>query len=114
MTRRAVAVVFVVLAACATPAPPPPVPAPPRTVEPYFASTGVARGVVLFSFDGLGADEVARFGAPAFEQMPARVARVIPIEPTATSSTLAAILTGDTPQKTGIVSKLYQIGRGSR
>ena len=39
--------------------------------------------------------------------MPVRVARVIPVEPTATSSTHSAILTGQTPQKTGIVSNIY-------
>ena len=37
----------------------------------------------------------------------ARVERVIPIEPTATSSTHAAILTGATPDKTGIVSNQF-------
>jgi len=108
MTRRAAALIFVFFAACSTQAPAPsPAPAPPRAAEPHLTVSGVAKRVVLVSFDGLGADEVARFGAPSFEQMPARVARVIPIEPTATSSTHAAILTGETPQKTGIVSNIY-------
>src|ERR1051326_178561 len=96
---------FSLLVSCTTPAPPPPpVPAP---MPPHLTASGVAKRVVLVSFDGLGADEVQRFGAPAFEQMPARVARVIPVEPTATSATHAAILTGETPQKTGIVSNIY-------
>lgn len=93
------------LAIACTPPPPPPSPAPPP--PPQFTVTGAASRVVLASFDGLGADELQRFGAPSFEEMPARVGRVIPVEPTATSSTHAAILTGQTPQKTGIVSNQF-------
>jgi len=98
---------FCILVSCSTPPPPPPVPAPPRAAAPQLVTTGAAKRVVLVSFDGLGADEVQRFGAPSFEQMPVRVARVIPVEPTATSSTHAAILTGQTPDQTGIVSNIY-------
>src|ERR1051326_5032619 len=61
---------FSLLVSCTTPAPPPPpVPAP---MPPHLTASGVAKRVVLVSFDGLGADEVQRFGAPALEQTPAR------------------------------------------
>jgi predicted AlkP superfamily pyrophosphatase or phosphodiesterase len=107
MTRRAAALLLVVFASCSTPAPPPkPAPAPPPA-PPQLVINGTAKKVVLVSFDGLGSDIERRFGAPAFERMPAHVARVIPVTPTATSSTHAAILSGATPDRTGIVSNQF-------
>jgi len=97
---------FCLLAASCTTAPKPTLPtaAPP---PPQLTATARANRVILVSFDGLSADELPRFGAPAFEQMPTRVTRVIPVEPTATSSTHAALLTGQTPDKSGIVSNQF-------
>src|SRR5436309_6175303 len=93
-----------VLFACAAPAPPPPVPAPAAPpAPPRFTTSGAAKRVVLVSFDGLGADEERRFGAPAFDRLAAHATRVIPVTPTATSSIHAAILTGAGPDQTGIV-----------
>src|SRR5256886_14631764 len=90
------------LTACAV-STPPPAPAPPASPPPpRLETSGVSKRVVLVSFDGLGADELQHFGAPSFEAMSAHAARVVPITPTATSSTHAAILTGATPDKTGI------------
>jgi hypothetical protein len=63
--------------------------------------------VILVSFDGLSADAVAKFGAPSFERMTAHATRVVPVNPTETSSTHAAMLTGLPPDKTGIVSNQF-------
>src|ERR1043166_6597652 len=65
----------------------------------------VAQRVILVSFDGLSADRAA--DAPAFQRMTAHATRVIPVNPTETSSTHAAILTGLPPQETGIVSNQF-------
>lgn len=65
---------------------------------------------MLMSFDGLGADALARqSGLPTFDHL-ARTgtsARVIPVNPTLTSSTHASILTGVDPQRHGIVSNWF-------
>jgi hypothetical protein len=63
--------------------------------------------VILVSFDGLSADAVAKFGAPSFERMTAHATRVVPVNPTVTSSTHAAMITGLPPDKTGIVSNQF-------
>ncbi|HKO56182.1 MAG TPA: alkaline phosphatase family protein, partial [Thermoanaerobaculia bacterium] len=65
----------------------------------------VAQRVVLMSFDGLSADEAEAVGV--LNDMPLRVRRVIPVDPTQTSSTHAAILTGETPAKSGIVANNF-------
>src|ERR1043166_526863 len=65
----------------------------------------VAQRVILVSFDGLSADRAA--DAPAFQRMTAHATRVVPVNPTETSSTHAAILTGLPPEKTGVVSNLF-------
>ena len=58
----------ILLAACvATPPPTPAPPAPPP--PPQLTANGTATRVVLASFDGLGADELQRFGAPSFDEM---------------------------------------------
>lgn len=72
-----------------------------------ISAKSTAQRVILVSFDGLSADEVRVFGAPAFEALPAHATRVVPVEPTATSATHAAILTGAGPDRTGIVSNQF-------
>ncbi len=91
-------------------------PAPLPRVEPSLHSrlvaTSTARRVVLISFDGLGADALARQpGLAAFERLArdGASARVIPVNPTLTSSTHASILTGADPQRTGIVSNRFHL-----
>ncbi|HEX7707791.1 MAG TPA: alkaline phosphatase family protein [Thermoanaerobaculia bacterium] len=64
------------------------------------------------SFDGMGADALARqSGLPAFDRIAREgsVARVIPVEPTLTSTTHASILTGAPPERTGIVSNRFHL-----
>lgn len=81
---------------------------PPRT--PAFVPSGTAQRVVLMSFDGLGADALARQGGLATFARLAREgasARVINVDPTLTSSTHASILTGADPQRTGVVSNRF-------
>jgi hypothetical protein len=77
-----------------------------------FTPAGRAERVILLSFDGLGADALAhQADLPAFEQL-ARdggSARVIPVNPSVTSSTHVAILTGADPQRTGIVSNRFHL-----
>ncbi|MGZ7040448.1 MAG: alkaline phosphatase family protein [Thermoanaerobaculia bacterium] len=63
--------------------------------------------MILASFDGLGADGVAQFGAPEFNRLPLHVRRVIPVNPTVTSTTHVAILTGAGPEITGIVANQF-------
>lgn len=64
------------------------------------------------SFDGLGADALAgQTGLPTFDHLArtAATARVIPVNPTLTSSTHVSILTGVDPQKHGIVSNWFHL-----
>lgn len=99
---------FAISCAPATQTTPPQV-APP---SPRFAPTGVARRVVLMSFDGLGADMLARqTNLPAFERLATdgATARVINVDPTLTGPTHVAILTGADPQRTGIVSNRFHL-----
>lgn len=68
------------------------------------------------SFDGLGADALARqSGLPSFDHLTrtAGVARVIPVNPTLTSSTHVSMLTGVDPQRHGVVSNWFH-ARGTR
>lgn len=77
-----------------------------------LAATATARRVVLVSLDGLGADALARqTDLTAFDHLATHGAsgRVIPVSPTVTSSTHAAILTGADPQRTGVVSNWYHV-----
>ncbi|HEV7921262.1 MAG TPA: alkaline phosphatase family protein [Thermoanaerobaculia bacterium] len=102
MRRGALLGLLALLAACRTAAPPPP-PAPPPAPRPH--TSGIARRAVVMSFDGLSADQAGAFGL--LDDMPLRVRRVIPVDPTQTSSTHTAILTGETPAKSGIVGNNY-------
>lgn len=64
------------------------------------------------TFDGLGADALARQTAlPAFEHLArtGATARVIPVNPTLTGPTHVSILTGVTPQVHGIVSNWFHV-----
>jgi hypothetical protein len=97
------------LLSCAPASVPAPQTAPPR---PQFAPAGVARRVVLLSFDGLGADALARQkNLPAFEQLAREgaSARIINVNPTLTGPTHVSILTGADPQRTGIVSNRFHL-----
>ncbi|HET8774818.1 MAG TPA: alkaline phosphatase family protein [Thermoanaerobaculia bacterium] len=110
MTRRALPLLLLSLFACA-PAPQPRV-APPPPAAPQLAATGTPHRVVLMSFDGLGADGLAaQTGLPAFDYLArnATTARVIPVNPTLTSSTHVSILTGADPQQHGIVSNWFHL-----
>lgn len=109
--RRASPVVLLTLlfASC-TSAPPATAPVQPGRAAAQvtsLATFGTAKRVILLSFDGLSADGLAKFGAPAFEALPVHARRVTPVEPTATSTTHAAILTGEGADRTGIVSNQY-------
>jgi predicted AlkP superfamily pyrophosphatase or phosphodiesterase len=86
--------------------------APPRTTLSAFAPVGKARRVVLMSFDGLGADALARqAGLPTFARLAQEgaSARVVNVDPTHTSSTHVSILTGATPDRHGIVANRFHI-----
>lgn len=110
MTRRALPLLLLSLFACA-PAPQPRV-APASPAAPQLAATGAPRRVVLMSFDGLGADGLAaQTGLPTFDYLArnATTARVIPVNPTLTSSTHVSILTGVDPQQHGVVSNWFHL-----
>lgn len=79
-----------------------------RGLEP----AGTARRVVLMSFDGLGADALARQpGLSAFERLAQEgmSARVVNVNPTHTSSTHVSILTGADPQRHGVVANRFHL-----
>lgn len=122
--RSAAIAAAALLAACAPSAAPRPAAAPraataprtagPRTAAaPRFAPAATASRVVLLSFDGLGADELQAFGAgETFTRLAAegtRVERVTPITPSVTASTHTAILTGTTPERSGIVANKFHL-----
>ena len=68
--------------------------------------------VVLMTFDGLGADALARqSGLPSFEHLArtGMTARVIPVNPTLTGPTHVSILTGVEPRVHGIVSNWFHL-----
>jgi hypothetical protein len=102
---------LLILAACTATAPAPaPQPAPKAAgriagATQKLATSQVAQRVILVSFDGLSGDRAV--SAAAFQGMTAHATRVIPVNPTETSSTHAAILTGLPPEKTGIVSNQF-------
>jgi hypothetical protein len=91
-------------------APAPRVVPPPQT--PQLTPTATAQRVVLLSFDGLGADALAAHtDLPNFAQLASdgAIARIVPVNPTATASAHVAILTGAPPQKNGIVANRFHV-----
>src|SRR6187397_944997 len=89
---------------------PPPKPPEVTPAHPALTATGTAQRVVLISFDGMGADALAsQTGLAAFEHVATHgaIGRVIPVNPTVTSSTHTSILTGAIPERTGVVSNRY-------
>lgn len=79
---------------------------------PAFTPAGTAKRVVLMSFDGLGADALARqSNLPAFERLAREgmAARVVNVNPTHTSSTHVSILTGVDPQRHGVVANRFHL-----
>ncbi|MGA7614184.1 MAG: alkaline phosphatase family protein [Thermoanaerobaculia bacterium] len=87
--------------------------ASPEPARPLPASPDHAAKVVLISYDGTSADEMAAFESEGifshsgFLKLAAEgysAERVVPVNPTLTSSTHIAIVTGATPEKSGIVS----------
>ncbi|MEO8034164.1 MAG: alkaline phosphatase family protein [Acidobacteriota bacterium] len=95
-----------VFAACS--AGPSPVAAPPPAA---FAPAASARRIILFSFDGLAADDVASFG-PTYSRLAREgtvVRRVVPVNPTQTFPTHTAMITGAPPEKNGIVANRFHL-----
>jgi arylsulfatase A-like enzyme len=81
-------------------------------VQPQLAANAIARRVVLLSFDGLGADALAKQpNLPAFERLAREgaSARIINVNPTLTAPTHIAMLTGADPQRHGIVSNRFHL-----
>jgi hypothetical protein len=106
--RRTIPLLLLSLASCVTP-PGRPSPAGVGPAQ-SLTATSTASRVVLLSFDGLGADQLAaQQGLTAFTALRSEgtTARVIPVSPTATSTTHVSILTGADPQRHGIVSNRY-------
>lgn len=105
--RRLLLLSLSLLAACA-----PVTPRGPRVAPPQLAPTATAQRVVLLSFDGLGADELARqVNLPAFEHLAraGTAARVIPVNPPLTAPAHMSMLTGVDPQVHGIVANRFHI-----
>ena len=99
--------VVAVFVACAT-ARAPVLPPPP----PQLTATSTEQRVVLLSFDGLGADALAaQSDLPAFAALArdGASARVIPVNPTVTSTTHVSILTGAQPNVHGIVANRFHL-----
>lgn len=79
---------------------------------PQIAAPATAARVVLMTFDGLGADALARQnGLTAFAHLArsGATARIVPVNPTLTAPAHASILTGAQPQVHGIVSNRFHI-----
>lgn len=105
--KRLNPLLLLALLSCAPATPPPAV--APAPVQPRVQT---AARVVLMSFDGLGADSLARqTGLPAFERLAreSASARIIPVTPTSTVPAHVAILTGAPPEKTGIVANRFHL-----
>lgn len=106
--NRSLLPLFLALLSCAPVSAPPPRPAAaPLPASPRLTATATAQRVVLLSFDGLGADMLARqSGLAAFDKIArdGATARVVPVTPTLTMPAHVAILTGAEPQTSGIVS----------
>lgn len=106
--KRATPLLLLALLSCAPAATPPPAVAPAPVQRPV----ATAQRVVLMSFDGLGADALARqTGLPGFERLAreSASARIIPVNPTSTVPAHVAILTGAPPHKTGIVANRFHL-----
>lgn len=100
---------LVLLASSCTPPPPRPAVVP---AQPQLAANAVARRVVLLSFDGMGADALARQqNLPAFERLAheGASARIINVNPTLTAPTHISMLTGADPQRHGVVSNRFHL-----
>lgn len=102
------------LAACSpvtTTAPvPQPVAGPPQPAR--FAPIGTAQRVILISYDGLGADQLAaQTNLPTFDWLAigATTARIVPVNPSTTAVTHTSILTGAAPERHGIVSNRFHL-----
>jgi predicted AlkP superfamily pyrophosphatase or phosphodiesterase len=114
MTRSLVALVLLAFTSCSpvtTTAPPAAAPAPTQGPA-RFAPIGTAQRVVLISYDGLGADQLAaQTQLPTFDWLAigATTARIIPVNPTTTAVTHTSILTGATPERHGIVSNRFHL-----
>jgi predicted AlkP superfamily pyrophosphatase or phosphodiesterase len=107
--RRSLSLLLLALVSCA-PATSPPVAVAPQ--PPRLAATSIAHRVVLLSFDGLGADALARQqNLPAFERLAREgaSARILNVDPTLTAPSHVSILAGAMPQRTGIVSNRFHI-----
>lgn len=91
------------LLACAQPRAPIDVTPPP----PRLAATASAQRVVLLSFDGLGADALA--AQTNLNALSGVSTRVIPVNPTSTSTAHVSILTGAQPNVHGIVANRFHI-----
>lgn len=105
--RRSLPLLLLTLVSCVS-APPPAV----APQQPQFAASSIARRVVLLSFDGLGADALARQqNLPAFERLAREgaSARILNVDPTLTAPSHVAILTGAAPQRTGVVSNRFHL-----
>ena len=99
-------VVFALVACATTPR------APVAPAQPQLAATATAQRVVLLSFDGLGADALAaQPDLPSFAALArdGATARIIPVNPTVTSSTHVSILTGVQPRFHGIVANRFHL-----
>lgn len=106
MTRRLLPFLLLVLSCTTAPAP------APAASAPRLSPAALPRRVVLLSFDGLGADALARQkGLAAFERLAREgaSARVIPVDPTLTAPAHVTMLTGVAPQKHGIVSNRFHL-----
>src|SRR5688572_1821605 len=105
--RRSPSFLFLALVSCVSAPPPPSAPQ-----QPQLAATSTARRVVLLSFDGLGADALARQqNLPAFERLAREgaSARIINVDPTHTAPSHVSMLTGAVPQRTGVVSNRFHL-----
>jgi hypothetical protein len=107
--RRSLPLLLLLVLSCA-PAQPAAVVAPPPSSR--LAATSTAHRVVLLSFDGLGADALARQqNLPAFERLAREgaSARILNVNPTLTAPSHVSILTGADPQRTGVVSNRFHL-----
>lgn len=109
--RRSGILLLLTAIACAPVDAPAPRTAPPPAAR-RFVPVGQASRVVLLSLDGLSADGLTRhMPLRAFDRMQrdGAVARVIPVNPTSTSSTHVSMLTGADPQRHGIVGNRFHL-----
>jgi predicted AlkP superfamily pyrophosphatase or phosphodiesterase len=106
--RRSLPLLFLGILSCAPATLPRVTPQPP----PRLAASTTAHRVVLMSFDGLGADALARQqNLPAFERLAREgaSARVLNVDPTHTAPSHVSMITGADPQRTGLVSNRFHL-----